>query len=193
MILPDRIEGPDGLLLRTWRDEDAEALEAAVEESREHLRPWMPWANEPSDVASRVAMFRRWEEGRLAGGDVVLGIFLHDQIAGGAGLHRRLGRHGLEIGYWVHAGFTRRRLATRASGLLTDASFTFPEITHVEIHHDRANLASAGVPRTLGYERLGEAPNGKEAPAEEGVEVRWRMTREAWAARDQYVAELPAR
>jgi hypothetical protein len=34
--------------------------------------------------------------------------------------------------------------------MLTNAAFTVPEITQVEIHHDKANVASAGVPRSLG-------------------------------------------
>ena len=31
--------------LRRWRPGDAAALLAAVIESQEHLRPWMPWAD----------------------------------------------------------------------------------------------------------------------------------------------------
>jgi RimJ/RimL family protein N-acetyltransferase len=57
----------------------------------------------------------------------------------------------LEIGYWIHAGFLRRGLATRVSCLLTDAAFTVAGIERVEIHHDKANVASAGVPRRLGF------------------------------------------
>ena len=30
--------------LRHWRAEDAEAQARAIEESLDHLRPWMPWA-----------------------------------------------------------------------------------------------------------------------------------------------------
>src|SRR5579875_623487 len=120
--LPDRIEGADGLLVRVWTEADAAELEAAVEASRDHLRPWMPWADVPLTVPQRIAQIRRWEEERLSGGDVVFGILLDGAIAGGTGLHRRLGPHGLEIGYWVHAAFTRRRIATRASALLTEAA-----------------------------------------------------------------------
>lgn len=183
MILPDRIEGRDGLLVRAWEEDDAEALESAVAASRDHLRPWMPWADIPLSVPQRVAQIRRWEEDRLGGGDVILGILLDGAIAGGTGLHRRLGPHGLEIGYWVHAAFTRRRVATRASALLTDTALALPDVGYVEIHHDRANIASEGIPRTLGFARLGEVRRAPEAPGEEGVEVRWRMTREAWAER----------
>jgi hypothetical protein len=47
-VLPDRLPGPGGLLLRRWSPEDALALSDAVAASSEHLRPWMAWiAEEP--------------------------------------------------------------------------------------------------------------------------------------------------
>jgi hypothetical protein len=42
------------------------------------------------------------------------------------------------------------------------------EIAAVEILH-KANRASAGVPRKLGYRFVGEAPDGKHAPADVGI------------------------
>ena len=45
--VPESIELPDvGARLRRHRPEDVDALLAAVEESRDHLRPHMPWADE---------------------------------------------------------------------------------------------------------------------------------------------------
>jgi RimJ/RimL family protein N-acetyltransferase len=70
----------------------------------------------------------------------------------------------------VHPHFTRRGLATASAQLLTDAALRLPGITHVEIHHDKANLASAGVPRSLGFRWLAEMPREIEAPAEIGIE-----------------------
>ncbi|MBV9603618.1 MAG: GNAT family N-acetyltransferase [Solirubrobacterales bacterium] len=182
--LPERLEGPDGLLLRRWVIADAEALAGAVTESAEHLRPWMAWiAEEPVALELRRKRIAEWERDWSQGGDVILGLFVDGRVAGGGGLHRRLGPDGLEIGYWIHPAFLRRGLATRVAGTLTDAAFTVPGITFVEIHHDKANQASGGVPRKLGFEWLGEAPDDPEAPAELGIEWRWRMDRDAWLAR----------
>lgn len=66
---------------------------------------------------------------------------------------------------------------------LTEAAFGVPGITHVEIHHDKANVASAGVPRKLSYLWLGEGPNEPEAPGELGIEWQWRIDRARWQAR----------
>lgn len=109
-----------------------------------------------------------------------MGVFVSGQVAGGCGLHHRVGHGGLEIGYWTHPSFLRQGIASRATRTLTAAAFTIPEITHVEIHHDKANEASAGVPRKLGYHLAEEVPDEPEAPAELGIECRWRVTREQW-------------
>lgn len=184
VVLPERLEGSEGLLLRRWVPDDAEALGRAVAESADHLRPWMAWiAAEPLPLERRRAMIDEWEREWSRGGDAVLGVFVDGQVAGGCGLHRRIGAGGLEIGYWIHPRFLRQGLATRAAGLLTDAAFAVRGISRVEIHHDKANQASAGVPRKLGFEWLGEAPDAPEAPGDLGIEWRWRMQKDAWAAR----------
>jgi ribosomal-protein-serine acetyltransferase len=175
-LLPARLEG-DGIVLRRWLVSDAETIARAVAESLEHLRPWMDWiAYEPLSLAQRRAMIRQWSKGD----DVLVGIFRDGQVVGSAGLHRRIGPGGLEIGYWVHPAHTRRGFATSAARLLADAALSLPAITHVEIHHDKANTASAGVPAKLGFELIGETPDRIEAPAEVGIECVWRMDRQRW-------------
>lgn len=179
-ILPDWVDG-DGVLLRRWLVTDAEALARAVTESQDHLRPWMAWmAQEPMTLEQRRAMLRERERESLQGGDVMLGIFVGDEVAGSCGLHRRRGPPALEIGYWVHPSFTGRGVATAVARLLTDAAFSVPGIAHVEIHMDKANSASSGVPRRLGFRFLGETPDEATAPAEVGIDCAWRMDRARW-------------
>ena len=81
-----------------------------------------------------------------------------DQIVGGCGLHRRVGPGGLEIGYWVHAAWTRRGLATAAVRQLAAEAFADPAIAFVEIHHDPANVASGAVAAVAGFTRVAAAP-----------------------------------
>ena len=99
------------------------------------------------------------------------------------GLHRRIGPGGLELGYWVHPGFTRRGVATEAARQLCERAFAAPSTDRVEIHHDRANAGSGEVPARLGFEHVGERPRPPEAPGEEGVEWIWRLTRAAYERR----------
>ena len=168
-------------MLRRWIVDDAEALARAVSESLEHLRPWMPWVlSEPLPPEDRKARIAGWESEWLGGGDIYMGAFLDGRIAGGCGLHHRIGPGGLEIGYWTHPDVLRRGVATTAARLLTDAALAFPGIAHVEIRQDKMNRASGGVPRKLGYRFIGEIPHEPVAPAEVGVSYRWRMTAAEW-------------
>ena len=186
-LLVDRIPAlahAPRLSLRRWELGDAEALNAAVFESLEHLRPWMPWARfEPLTLDARHALIRDWESAWEAGGDLVLGAFDGDAIVGGCGLHMRTPPAALEIGYWVHVARVRLGYATEMSEALTDLAFGIDAIERVEIHHDKANVASAGVPRGLGFELVSETPDEITAPGESGVDCAWVVTREAWAAR----------
>ena len=125
-------------------------------------------------------MLAEWEQQAKRGGDARYGVFTGDRVAGSCGYHRRLGPDVLELGYWTHVAFLRRGLATRVAAILTDAAFALPGIARVEIHHDKDNLASAGVPRRLGYRLVGERRLVPAAPAETGTDCVWRVERWEW-------------
>jgi ribosomal-protein-serine acetyltransferase len=169
------------LAIRPWLASDAPALNVAITESIEHLRPWMSWiATEPLSLAERQSVIARWERKRRAGGDMVFGMFIGAVVVGGCGLHRRLGPDGLEIGYWVHAAHVRRGHAASVAAMLTSVAFSYPEIELVEIHCDRANHPSQGVPRRLGFTLVGQRTKPVQAPNETGLQDVWRVTRSDW-------------
>ena len=60
---------------------------------------------------------------------------------------------------------------------LCERAFADPAVDRVEIHHDRANAASGAVAATSGFTLVEENPRPPQAPAEEGVERVWRLTR----------------
>jgi ribosomal-protein-serine acetyltransferase len=172
-----------GLGLRRWRPADAPALSRAVEESLDHLRPWMPWAGaEPLPLAERVALIEQWQAEWESGGAGALGMWVGDAVVGACGLHRRVGPGGLEIGYWVHPQHVRRGHATAATRALTTLAFALPKVERVEVHNDRGNAVSARVPRRLGFELVGEIAHPPVAASETGVRQLWQMRRERWAA-----------
>lgn len=183
---PDRLT--DGaIVVRRCRAEDTEALDQAIAASVDHLRPWMAWiAHEPIPVDARRQLIAEWGERWNAGDEFVCAILAADDdrtIIGGCGLHPRIGAGGLEIGYWVRADRVRQGVATAAARLLTTAACTVDGIDRVEIHHDRANVASRAVPRRLGFAFIEERDDPVEAPGEEGVECIWRMHSSTWTLR----------
>jgi ribosomal-protein-serine acetyltransferase len=196
--LPETIPAPR-LVIRRWRLEDADALSRAVAESLDHLRPWMSWtASEPLTADARATLLRGFERDWESGGDVVYGAWLPNTVGGdtvggeavggptvvgGTGYRRRPERAALEIGYWVHVEHLGHGLATEMASALTDAAFAMEGVDLVEIHHDRANAASAAVPARLGFTFSGEHPDAVEAPAEVGIDCSWLLHRADWIKR----------
>lgn len=180
-VLPETVVGPR-LTLRRWRRDDVAMLRDAVTANLEHLRPWMPWiAFEPMSDDDRVALIEDWESDWQDGGDVVLGAFLNGTAIGSCGLHRRRGPGTLEIGYWVHVDHVGQGYATEIARVLTEMALAVPGITRVEIHHDRANIASRRIPELLGYRLDGESADEPAAPGEIGIDVCWSTTAETWS------------
>lgn len=176
----------DGLTLVAWRPPDAERALEAVWSSRPELAPWMPWATEAYDLAASHAYCRRSEEEWASGAGYAFALVATGDpdgpVLGSAGLHRRIGPGGLEIGYWVSSAYTGRGYATRAAALLTRAALGLPGVARVEIHHDVANLASGRVPEHLGFTRFATVAVPAEAPGETGRQHHWRLVADDYAA-----------
>lgn len=151
--LPDCLE-TERLQLRPWHPDDAADLQAALEESVEHLLPWIPWATAEAPTSAQAAsLLSGWMAQREAGENFIYAAFdRHSgQLAGGFGLYARVGPDSLEIGYWIRRSATGRGLATEATRALTDAGFGVRGIDRLEIHTDPRNVASRRVPEKLGY------------------------------------------
>jgi RimJ/RimL family protein N-acetyltransferase len=175
-------ERPEDLLehgpvtLRRHQQDDLDAVFQAVTESLDHLRPWMPWAagyTRQSAAEFLAKSARNWDDGTEYG----YAIIADGVLAGGCGLMGRIGPGGLEIGYWVHRARTRRGLATAASAALVEAAFRLPGVDRIEIVHDELNVASAGVPRKLGFTKVGRRPLDLPPPSGTGTGIVWRLLR----------------
>jgi ribosomal-protein-serine acetyltransferase len=163
--------------LRRWRVDEVETLDRVTAESLAHLLPWMPWAAEHDREASAGFLARgaaQWEAGEAYN----YAITADGAVIGSCSLMRRIGPGGLEIGYWLHPGWTGRGLATMAAAALVRQGFALAGTDHLEIHHDAANRASGAVPRRLGFteaERRPAAAGAPSTPGEIGIDVIWRL------------------
>jgi RimJ/RimL family protein N-acetyltransferase len=173
---PQRIQLDDSYVLRQFRIGDADALALAVRASLEHLRPWMPWADEESgDPTFQRRRLRGVQHKATAGDEWQYGLFPTDEsrVLGSFGLMTRQGPRTIEIGYWVHVNEIGRGLATLASTALTNVSLELDGVTTVFIRCDERNVRSAAVPRRLGYELDETIVRAPEAPGESGRLMIW--------------------
>jgi RimJ/RimL family protein N-acetyltransferase len=174
---PELIELPSvAAVLRRHRLDDLDAVHEAIEESRDHLRPWMFWADQSRhDTATFLrSAIEQWDSGQQYSYLIVD----DERVLGGSGLHRRAGPDTLEIGYWLRVDATGRGVMTAAAGALTDAAFAVDGIRRVEIHCDEGNVRSAAVARRLGYTLAEIRDKPPQAPNERGREMVWVRSRD---------------
>jgi RimJ/RimL family protein N-acetyltransferase len=187
LLTPPRQILTSRLQLRAWTPDDAPALAATIEASEAHLRAWTPWVVDgPAPGLTLAERLTRHAAAFDAGTEWVYGIFLPGSkaVIGGCGLYPRIGPGGLEIGYWLGAANTGRGFATEAAAALAQAAFAEPEIERVELHVDPRNQASAGVPRRLGFRRVGTVEAPPRPPSDTPVVLDvWRLTRADFEAR----------
>ncbi|MEK0266439.1 GNAT family N-acetyltransferase [Stenotrophomonas rhizophila] len=109
----------DGLLLRPFEDADAASFAAAVRESAEGMRRWMPWSSVDYRVEQALQWFQACRDGWAAGTACEYGIFDQDTAAfvGGAGLNK-IQHHPrfCNLGYWVRQSCRGQGVAPASSG-----------------------------------------------------------------------------
>lgn len=177
---PERIDVAEvGVVLRRHLSTDIDALHTMIEESRDHLRPFMPWADQARDETA--AFVAKSAEGWEAGTDFNYLVAVHDgvlpghpeRLLGGAGLDSRPGPGALEIGYWLRPDATGCGVMTAVSRCLSDVAVTLAGVDRVVICCDEANVRSLAIPRRLGFslDRFEERP--VTAPGEHGRSMVW--------------------
>jgi RimJ/RimL family protein N-acetyltransferase len=152
-----RIE-TERLVVRCYQPKDVQLLADSVAENVEHLKPWMPWAHaEPEEFQVKVDRIQRFRGEFDLGEDFIYGIFNKEEthLLGGTGLHTRIGDEQLEIGYWIHKDFINQGLVTESTAALVKVAFEIVHVHRLEIHCDPGNLASAAIPRKLGFTHEG--------------------------------------
>jgi RimJ/RimL family protein N-acetyltransferase len=146
------------LLMRAPRAGDGAALNDAMVESLESLKPWMPWAQEmptpeESELTCRQIALRFAQRSDLT-------LFMFERAADGAG-GRLVGGTGLhrmdwnvprfEIGYWCRPSMQGRGLVTEAVQALARFAFDALRARRVEVRMSSANTRSRAVAERCGF------------------------------------------
>ncbi len=150
------------VMVRPYRESDAQALFEAIAESRDHLRPWLPFADEHQTVDESRHWIIKQSANWILRDDLMLSIWeqASGRYLGGTGLHPHDWEIGyFEIGYWVRACAEGYGYVTEAVRLLTDYALDTLKANRLEIRCDELNLRSAAIPKRLGYVLEGRSRN----------------------------------
>lgn len=159
--LPEEMFGPR-VVVRPYRPGDGAALWEAVEESREHIEPWLPWGPthrcpDDSETLARNAQ-AKWRLREDLGMSIWLrstGLFL-----GGTGLHRLNWEvPSFEIGYWLRKSAEGHGYMTETVQILIRLAFDTLHANRLYIHCAVDNIRSSAIPRRLGFVHEGALRN----------------------------------
>lgn len=142
------------LLLTPVEASDAADLWAAIDASRSHLEPWLPWVPYQTEPAMSLrfaeACIHDWDGGRAL--RLVVRNRANRALLGVVGLESLQPMHlSCEIGYWLHHDMTGRGYMTEASRALLTWAFRDLGVHRVRVAASTQNHASLAVIGRLGF------------------------------------------
>ena len=167
--VPEQID-TERLLIRPPRPGDGAAVNVAVRESFNELKPWMPWAQEiPSVEQSEI--FARESAARFARReDLALLLFERSsgELLGASGLHRiDWSVPAFEVGYWCRTSRTGRGYISEAVRGICKMAFTSLSARRFEARMDDTNERSWRIAERLGFTLEGILRQDTRAPSGE--------------------------
>ena len=142
------------LTIRCPMPGDGPALNEAVLESLDELRPWLAWAIKAPSVEDTEINVRKGYTRFLNREDLWLLIFLKgtNTCVGGSGLHRidwEIPK--FEIGYWLRTRYVGQGYMTEAIVGVTNFAFDMLDAKRVEIRCDALNERSSSIAKRLNF------------------------------------------
>lgn len=146
------------ILLRPPQLGDGVALNAAVLESFDNIRSYMPWAQTKPSIEESEIFVRQAAANWILKNDVepYLPIFIFDlkdnTLLGATGYHHINWQVPcLEIGYWLRNSYTGQGYMTESVNALTEYAFKELHMKRVAITCDIENVRSKKIPERLGF------------------------------------------
>ena len=166
---PESFES-DRLTIRAPRPGDGVEINAAVRETFDDLKVWMPWAQQMPTLEESESYVRRAQCQFLAREELTLFLFLKgtNTMVGSSGLHRiDWDIPKFEIGYWCRKRFQGQGYITESTEAITTFAFETLGAKRVEIRCDSKNVRSQRIPDRLGFKLEGALRNDSLSPSGE--------------------------
>ncbi len=138
--------------LRPLEPAHARHIYQLIDQSRVHLRQWMPWVDATTSVEASEEFVRASLTQAMENGGWNAGIWYKGQLAGIIGFHEINWNHrSVGIGYWLGEKFQGNGLITSALRAMLDYAMIELNLHRVEIRCATGNKRSRAVPERLGF------------------------------------------
>ncbi|WML48386.1 GNAT family protein [Neobacillus sp. PS3-34] len=142
--------------LKLMEMNDAERVFELTDQSRNHLREWLPWLDFTKKVEDTKGFIqgclKNFEENK----SLNTVILYNDKIVGVAGYNSiNWSNKTAYIGYWLGDEFQGKGIMTKVAKALTDYAFSDLRLNKVEIRAAVGNKKSRSIPEKLGFTNEG--------------------------------------
>lgn len=138
--------------LKNYSEAHAEELFALIHLNRSYLRQWITWVDRTQKVEHSLDFIRSGLQDQHDQKGLFLGIFKHDKLIGGIGMHAW--NHEVkkaEIGYWLSKEETGKGILHQSAKVFIAFLFEKLLLNKIELHYFPANEKSAAVAKRLGF------------------------------------------
>lgn len=124
----------------------AQIIFKTVDENRDYLEKWLPWAIETKQIEDSFKYLIEKEEKVKKGEQVDYGIYLNQEYIGNIGIFDIDEKNkSAEIGYWLSQKYSGKGYTTEAIKLLEKEFFENFDLHRIQIKCDERNIASKRV------------------------------------------------
>ena len=146
----------EDLSLKLVELRDAERIFELTDNSREHLKAWLPWLDFTTELNDTKDFIKSGSSNFVEGKSMNAAILFKGEIVGVAGFNNiNQANKTAYIGYWLGKDYQGHGIMTRAAKALTDFALNELKLNKVEIRAAEGNTKSRGIAERLGYVQEG--------------------------------------
>lgn len=135
---------------------DAPALYKVVDQNRDHLKTFLPWAETMTSVEEEAAFMQQTLNLVAEGKALFFLIYKQDQLIGTIDLHAWNEKtRKAEVGYWLAKSENGQGITTAAVRKLCDIAFTDYHLNKLELRANVLNIGSNRVAEKVGFRFVG--------------------------------------
>ncbi|WP_102401783.1 GNAT family N-acetyltransferase [Haloimpatiens massiliensis] len=142
--------------LKLPNKQDAERFYKLIDNSREHLKRWLPWVIETKSVDDIMSFIEEAQRQYVSDEGFKAIIIFKGKFAGLIGYYNvDKSRGAVSIGYWLGQEYQGKGIMTKALKVFLDYGFKEMELNKIEITIAEENLKSRALPKKYGFTEEG--------------------------------------